>query len=499
MVCLVSPASRASSRVVPTALLYLSAWLEKEGIPVHIIDVKKSTITSDERQIDAINEEIVERLEPISPNYTGITCYTSDYRSVVKLAKMIKTKLDTKIIVGGIHATIKPDDFLYNPSLFDFVVVGEGEEVLSELVKREQRNLPVYDIPGLVFKKDGKFYKNENKASVSLESMPRPAYEKIDMEFYATPNRSVVRLLYASGVHIFTTRGCPYACTFCANRRQKIRFRPIKSVVDEIEFLKENYDIDSFYIQDDTFCLKEDRVLQFTESLMSRNLNMFWGAETRVNLLNENMLKHMKRAGCIQIDFGVESGSQESLNRMNKGIKVEDTKRAFALCRKYGLRSFANIMFNTPGETEEDVNKTLQLMKEIKADLNVVLLTVPLLGTKIYDDYVEPKLTPEEYYLFEENETYKTIRDSRFKLAKHNLDLAKLRDKVMIRFMLIKSFFDFTSNKVYWKIILSSKRKNQYFKVIISELLLIHTKRYLNHLLAFFRKFSFINIVGKRS
>ena len=295
-VCLVSPAARATSRVVPTALLYLSAWLEKEGIPVHIIDVKKSKIISDEKQIDAINQEIVDRLGLISPDYTGITCYTSDYRSVVKLAKMIKTRLNTKIIVGGIHATIKPDDFLYDSSPFDFIVTGEGEEVLAELVKREQRNLPVYDVPGLVFKKDGKFYKNENKASVNLESMPRPAYEKIDMEFYATPNRSVVRLLYASGVHIFTTRGCPYSCTFCANRKQKIRFRPIKSVVDEIEFLKENYDIDSFYIQDDTFCLKEDRVLQFTESLMSKNLNMFWGAETRVTLLNENMLKHMKRA-----------------------------------------------------------------------------------------------------------------------------------------------------------------------------------------------------------
>jgi radical SAM superfamily enzyme YgiQ (UPF0313 family) len=490
-VCLVSPSTRTSSRVVPTALLYLSAWLEKEGISVDIIDEKISSDYSlGANQLDEIDNNIVSRLELISPEYTGITCYTSDYNSVVKLAKMIKSRLDTKIVVGGIHPTIKPEDFFFDSSPFDFIVTGEGENVLTELVKRERQGLSVDDIPGLVYERDGKIHKNNNTSFVDLAEMPRPSYEKVDMGFYTVPNRAVLRFLYASGVHIFTTKGCPYACTFCANRRQRIRFRPIEAVIDEIEFLKRNYDIDSFYILDDTFCLKEDRVLQFADGLISRGLNMFWGAETRVNLLTENMVKHMKKAGCIQIDFGVESGSQESLDRMNKGIKVQDTKRVFALCRKYGLRTFANIMFNTPGETEEDVRKTIKLMKEIKATINAVLLTVPLLGTKIYEDYVNPKLTPDEYYLFEENETYKTIRDPRFKLAVHDLDLTRLRTKVLIRFMLIKVFVDLTINKLYWKIVLSSKRRMQYLKQVIHDMFMVQTKRYFGYLLAFLKKYT---------
>ncbi|MCP3887729.1 MAG: B12-binding domain-containing radical SAM protein, partial [Desulfobulbaceae bacterium] len=452
-VCLVSPATRANSHIVPTALLYISAWLEKHGIEVDIIDQKIKTNNTylSKKQVSGINAEIVNRLKNISPTHVGITCYTFDYRSVKELAGAIKNHMDVKIIVGGVHARLKPEDFLYELSPFDYVAIGEGEELLVELLRREKKGTDIAGIKGLAYKKEGNIIKSENESYAELKYMPIPSYEKIDMEFYVEPNRSVVRALPASGVHIFTTKGCPYACTFCANRQQKVRYRPVESVVEEIEFLKNKYSIDSFYIQDDTFCLKEERVFEFADCLEFKNLGMFWGLETRVNLLTEDMIKRLKKAGCIQIDFGVESGSQECLDRMKKKIKVEDTIKIFALCRKYGLRTFANFMFNTPDETEEDVKKTIGLMKEIKSTVYGTNLTIPLLGTKIYDDYVIPKLTTDEYALFEDEDMYRNIKEPRFKLAKHNIDLKKLKPKIMMRFMLFKSIIDLTTNKLYWK------------------------------------------------
>ena len=219
-------------------------------------------------------------------------------------------------------------------------------------------------------------------------------------------------------------------------------------------------------------------------------LNMFWGLETRVNLLTEDMIKRLKETGCIQIDFGVESGSQDSLNRMNKKIKVEETKKIFALCRQYGLRTFANIMFNTPEETEEDVKETIDLMKEIKATVYGTNLTLPLLGTKIYDDYVNPKLTTNEYVLFEDEDMYRTIKDKRFRLAKHNIDLAKLKPKVMVRFMFFKSIIDLTTNKLYWKTLIYSKRRKQYLNEILYNLFYFQPKRLFKVFLVFISKTS---------
>lgn len=491
-ICLVSPATRANSQIVPTALLYISAWLEKDGVQVNIVDIKKKTnnLYLTENQTDKLNKEILNRLKALSPTHIGITCYTYDYRSVVKLSKMIKNSMSAKIIVGGVHARLRPEDFLYDLSPFDFVAIGEGEKFLIELLRREKYGIDISDLQGLAYKSDGKIIKNENESFAELKYMPIPSYEKIDMEFYVKPNRNVIRTLPASGVHIFTTKGCPYACTFCANRQQNVRFRPVESVVDEIEFLKKKFSIDSFYIQDDTFCLKEERLFEFTEYLESKKLNMFWGLETRVNLLTEDMIKRLKETGCIQIDFGVESGSQDSLNRMNKKIKVEETKKIFAFCRQYGLRTFANFMFNTPEETEEDVKKTIGLMKEIKATVYGTNLTLPLLGTKIYDDYVNPKLTTDEYVLFEDEDMYRTIKDKRFKLAKHNIDLAKLKPKVMVRFMLFKSIIDLTTNKLYWKTLIYSKRRKQYLIEILYNLLFFQPKRLFKVFLVFISKTS---------
>ena len=147
-----------------------------------------------------------------------------------------------------------------------------------------------------------------------------------------------------------------------------VRHRPVHAVIDEIKFLRDNYGSDGFYVQDDTFCMDRRRTFEFLDVFRKNGLDdMVWGIETRVNLLDEEMIDALKRAGCIQVDLGIESGSQEMLDRTKKGIRVEDAVRTFEICRRYKMRTFACFMVNMPGETEEHINESVKLMRRIKA------------------------------------------------------------------------------------------------------------------------------------
>ena len=467
MICLVSPPTRANSYMLPFALLHLSAWLNKEGLPSRIIDMKSKIFNRVVSKADRakLMVEIVNEIKSSNPEYVGITCFTYDYNTVVELAKLIKNELNTKIIVGGIHPTCVPNDFFFEGSPFDFIVVGDGELPLTDLLSGKKS---LEEIPGLGYKEtNGNIRINDNTSTADYMLLPQLPYEQLDMEFYATPNTKVVRYLYASGVNLMTAKGCPFSCTFCANKSHKILYRPIKTVVDEIELLHKKYKIDSFYIQDDTFGIKKERVIAFLDELESRKLNLFWGMETRVNLVEEPLIKRLANAHCIQIDFGVESGSQESLDRMKKGIKVENTIKAFDLCRKYGIRSFANIMFNTPGETADDVNKTIELLARIRPSVLGLALTLPLPGTQIYKEYVNPKIEKSEYYLYENERMYGKIMDNRFKMATHNIDLSALLRRLDNKYMFFKKILDCTTNLYYYKTLIRSKRKSQYLYEII--------------------------------
>jgi len=457
---------------VPLALLHLSAWLKKEGVPSHIIDVKEKIFDNiiSKKEVSRLISKIVDRLKKINPEYVGITSFTYDYNAVVELARSIKLHLKTKIIVGGTHATCKPMDFLYEGSPFDYVVKGEGEGPLTELLLNDKINKSPEKIPGLGYMdKNGNFRINENTFMPDYALIPMLPYEKIDMDFYTTPNIGLIRSLYVSGIHMLTTRGCPFSCTFCANSLHKISYRPIKAVVDEIEFLKNRYNIDAFYIQDDTFGIKKDRVVQFLDELDSRKLRLVWAMETRVNLVDEDLIKRLAKGHCIQIDFGVESGSQPNLDRMKKGIKVEDTIKTFDLCHKYKIRTLATIMFNTPEETEEDVYKTIALIERIRPSVIGTALTLPFPGTQIYDQYVKPELDKSEYYLFENENMFTRILDKRFMLARHNMDLTKVLSTLSNKYLFYKMKMYFTANLQYWKVLTLSKRKGQYIYNMVSD------------------------------
>jgi len=433
-VCLVSPASRANEPYPPLGLMYVAGYLDKQGIEVAIIDVKVDPywglIGSCRRRVE---ERILEEVEAMAPTLIGITCLVTEVGEVINLSRRIKSKLKkAKIMVGGIHPTMYPGDLLFPGSPVDYVVVGEGEQTAAELVHAIIGVGRMEDVRSIAWFDGTKVYRTPPRSVIeNLDEIPFPLYKRVGTAYYFRPSIYAIRNMLLSAAFVFTSRGCPYQCSFCVNKniqsimgsQRLIRSRSVSNVVDEIEFLAKEYCIDGFYVYDDTFCVQKQYTLDFCQELLRRKLKLIWAAETRVNLVSEEMIRAMRDAGCVQLDFGVESGSPEILNRLRKGITVDQVTKTFALCHQLGMRTLANFMFNTTGETEDDVKRTLALAREIKANYYNFSLMTPFPGTDIYDQ-VEPKLKVDEYPSL--GDGIRRLVDPRFKFARHNLDLQRI-------------------------------------------------------------------------
>lgn len=467
--CFVNPPGRATSTTIPIAFLYLRAWLTKNNIDSKIVDIKMrasglSNLSMTQNQKNSIVDQIIDRIHRIKPNLVGVPCFTPEFRDVIRLCERIKKEHNCKIVIGGHHASIKPQDFFYPDSPVDYIIPGDGQDPLVDLINNFGQEDKLKDIPGLLLPSTENIEAKKNGVTFKkLDQMPIPDYSQIDMEFYTKPHTGIARYVYASGVHIFTALGCPFSCSFCANQNTPVGYRSMSQVLDELEMLKNEYKIDAFYMLDDTFLLKKDRVREFLVGLKERKLDLVWAMETRVDGFDEEIAQMLVESKCIQVDFGVESGSQDALVRMEKGTNTDQIYRAFDICKKYNLRSYANFQLNTPGETEGDVKATLDMIKKINPTRLGLSLTVPFPGTTLYDRHVNPPLSKEEYEIYNTEYVYiARNKDPRFVLAKHSLNLPELRFKTVLKVNGLRNIMDLTTNLLYWKVLLKSQRKWQY-------------------------------------
>lgn len=486
---LVAPPTRAYSPIVPFPCIYLAAYLEERGVRCALVDLKDN---KNRVGLKGLEELTVKRVLELNPEYAGFTCLSAEYYCVSRMIKGLRgAGYRGKIIVGGHHPTFYPDDFAHEGSPVDFCVMGEGEATLFELIEGLASKRNPGEIPGLAFHDGKKVLTAPRRVIEDLGILPMPAYSHLDMRFYTEPRTSIIRYSIFSGVDVQTTRGCPCNCTYCGNPtlweahnyNKRFRCRPIPRVLDEIEYLRENYRIDSFFVNDDSFTTSNARVNEFCEGLKKRRLDrLAWGIQTRVNIFTEEMAKAVKDAGCLQAEFGVESGSQRILNLMKKGITTEQVERAFNICRKHKLRTFANFMINTPTETEEDLNATVRLAKKIKATHYGFFVTVPLLGTEIYNEYVNPRLTKEEYSLYLGSKPYKQVVDPRFKLSRHNKNVSILSMILFLRFTALPLYLDpMKSLFKHFDIYVKSDHSGRYFKAFFD----IFFRRMLRHFVTF--------------
>jgi radical SAM superfamily enzyme YgiQ (UPF0313 family) len=477
-VTLVAPPTRAYSIYFSFALIYLAAVLEKNGISVKIIDLRPDP--AEGHSLADLEAICAERILARNPDFVGFTCLTADYNCIDRIARELRAEgFGGTVIAGGHHPTFCPGDFFAQPGIYDYVVVGEGEQTLLELINCLRSNGDASEVAGLAYRENGSLHRTAARVLLDdIDTLPPPAYHLLDMGDYTRPTTGLIRHILISGAAILTTRGCPYKCTYCGNPslwathkyKKVVRKRSVDSVLDELELLADKYRIDAFYIADDAFTIGEDRVRRFCEGLIARKLDLAWACQTHVNLFTDNMARWMRDAGCLQVEFGVESGSDRVLKEMKKRTTTARIRRAFETARRHGLRTLANVMINTPTETERDLKKTVSFTRALKPTVYSYAVTVPMVGTEIYEKYVTPKLTAEEYSIYLDQGIYRRIVDRRFRLASHDKNIGGVYTYLDLRFMAARLYLDalFYFMRKWW-LYRSCRRYRQYRTAIIKK------------------------------
>lgn len=329
-------------------------------------------------------------LEEFKPDYVGISMLTPKYGSAIEVAKIVRNySPDITVFVGGIHPTLQPAETLKESS-FDIAVVGEGEETVVELIKVLESNESLSSVKGIYYKENGMISQNPPRQLMEdIDVIPFPDFTLLHRFEEYSPD-------YLN--RILTSRGCPFKCVYCASNKlwtRKVRFRAPEKVFEEIKYRYTKFGIRFFKFNDDTFTLNRQRLEKLCGLIIKDKIKIKWMCDTRSDKLNEDILKIMKKAGCRQVNIGVESGSEKILNFIQKGESLETTRNAFLLAKKLKVNTLAYFMMGFPSETKEDVQQSIKTMREIKPDSVCWSLFTPYPGTEIYNHLVENGLLAE--------------------------------------------------------------------------------------------------------
>ncbi len=380
---------------LPLSVLYVAAPLVRAGMDVRILDERLLKDT-EPVLLEALGEgEDLVAFGVSAMTGLQITHGLEASRIVRRVAPGVP------IVWGGVHPTILGEQTLAHP-LVDYVVRGEGEESFLEFVSRRARGEGVEDIPGLGFKtSSGELVLNPQGAPVDLDSLPPLPYHLLDMPRYIT-----TKILGERDMIIMASRGCPHKCAYCYQQNPNVnnRWRSYspEKVVDLIQELQEAYDLNAINIQDDLFFGSRAWVTRVCEEILRRGIRMTFRADCRVDYINafpDEFLDLVRRAGIQTLYVGVESGSDRVLEMIRKNITAEDVRKAVKKLKRHGIIPQMSFMAGFPGETMEDVYKTLRLMLEVveiypEARTSNLQLYTPYPGTELWDKAVESGLEP---------------------------------------------------------------------------------------------------------
>ena len=424
----------------PTGILCLSNYLEAHGIPNTIID---SRLFKGKIGPEKGHKLVIDTVRNMKPKLVCFSSTHAEFDEVVKMNRGIREFGGSILsIVGGSQPTFRSSDFLDNG--FDFVCVGEGERTLHEFAVEAIHGTNRWGkIDGLVYRDRGKILKNKSRTllpETELAVGEFNAYGKIDKRYFDF-SVEIIRGLPLRGGLLLTTRGCPYSCSFCGCNAifgRSLRFRPIEDIELELIHLKEEYRVEGIWIIDDTFIVNKKHAFLVAELL--KKYKLIWGCQSRVDTIDRSAMEYLKRCGCVQIDFGVESGSQRILDEIiGKGTNVEQIENAFALAKAYGMRTLANFMIGLPTETLEDLKATKRVAKSIGSDIYVFSIATPLPGTRLYD-LVGEDIAPHQYAELNWNGSRMTARLNKSAISDVIKEKTRLKRKYLFRSMLRSIF-----------------------------------------------------------
>jgi len=359
-------------------ICYISACLKLAGIDCRIFDAYFNS-WSEEKTI----EEVVE----YNPDVIGLTAMTHEIIQAAQIASQLKERMSIPAIVGGCHVTALPGGTLEEFSVFDYAVYGEGEKTVIELVNFLQQNglSEPSNIAGLAWRDtEGNIRVNEPRGpttSLELDMLPYP-----DVTDYYNGPRALVGK--NSFYPMLTSRGCPYSCAFCMQvMGRKVRRRSAENVIDELEYAISNYGAHTFCFDDEIFLFNNRDTRELLQLMIDRSLpkRIQWSALARADLVTPDLVNLAKKAGCFRLEIGVESGDNEILKAINKGITVEQVRNAVKIIKDSGILVSTYFILGHPNETLETIKRTVNLVVELNTDTIAIGLMVPYPGTKIYE------------------------------------------------------------------------------------------------------------------
>jgi radical SAM superfamily enzyme YgiQ (UPF0313 family) len=369
----------------PLGLGYIASALRDEGHSIEVIDLNAQ---------EELENCLGDRIRKGDFNLVGLTAMITQLKEVERLSSLIKNVSDSKIVIGGGLASAVPE-MLLKKTQVDIVVTGEGERTICELIGRIENGQSITDIRGIAYRLNEKILKTPPRPYIeNISSLSMPSWDLFPIERYFNNN---LMCMPKRRMSVITSRGCPYQCTFCFHGIFGHQYRPrtAKDVFREMELLYQKYKVRGFVIEDDTFILDKNRVYQLCDLIIKNKLRIYWSCNARVDLVDEDFIRKIKNAGCVAISYGIESGNQAQLDKIRKGINLDQAYKAIKLTKKAGILVQGFVMLNIPGETVKTINDSINFCKKAGLQAEFTILT-PIPGSKIYEEALNANIVTDE-------------------------------------------------------------------------------------------------------
>lgn len=366
----------AQTAIMPLGLLSIATFLSNNGHEVKLID----------RTVEKCN--IKKILKSYQPDIVGISAITfMCFSDAIKLSELVKQH-NIPIVWGGPIPSVVPE-LVIDSKVVDYVVIGDGEIAMLELMDAISNKTSLRDVDGLVFIENNKMVKNKDREMVDLSLLPIIDFSFVDPNKYIVENVSCKRSL-----HIYSSKGCPGQCTYCYNpcfSKRLWRARPMEYVLSEIRYLIQNHDLDGVYFADDLISPNSKYLLEFCKGIRESDLDFFWGCNLRADSCTKEELQMLFDSGCRWIFFGIESGVEERQKTIKKNLDLTKTRQNISDCREIGIDTTLSFIIGYPDETEKELKETNEYMLSLDSDVIICCLYGVIPKTELYDYLIENK------------------------------------------------------------------------------------------------------------
>ncbi|MEK6921742.1 MAG: radical SAM protein [Nanoarchaeota archaeon] len=370
----------------PLGIAFIAAFIEQKGYKTKILDAFA---------LDYSIEQTVQEINKKNPKVILVGSMTASHKAALEIMERTKKNNPEIIIIcGGPHVTNLPESTILKPYV-DYLVINEGEITTLELLDMifKKNAVEKKDIKGIAYKENGSMKLTEKRPFiVKLDDLPLPAYHLLPMNHYKAYGWLDEGRRFTT---MITSRGCPFKCSFCISSKNFMhwwRSRSAEKVFEEILLLYNKYGIRHIYFQDDEFLVDHNRIKKLADMILSHKLDLIWECLSRVNHIDEDLVKDMARAGCKSVLYGIETGYEEGFKKINKPITLEMVENAVKLTQKYNIMVKATFIIGFPWESAKEIKQTITFAKKLDADITFINTLNPYPGSYVYQEIVDNNL-----------------------------------------------------------------------------------------------------------